>query len=536
MPTGADIIAQQLHAAGCRHAFGMPGGEVLALLDALVRCGISFHLAKHENAAGFMAEGVWHATGAPGILLATLGPGVANCANVVANALQDRVPMIVLTGRVDPAEAETYTHQVFDHQALMRPITKASFAPAHGAVATVIAKALTIASAGQPGPVHIDMAIAVAEGDEPRPFPAAAVAAAPMAPAPGADLENARARLSAARRPLVIAGVDAVNQQSGEAIRQFCKRFGAPLLTSYKGKGLLDETHELALGGAGLSPKADQILLPLLRQADLIILAGYDPIEMRINWRYPWDDRSYVVECAASHPVHFTHRADLTFIGDIASCLDALALPMPREPAWSDGSPQLTKLRLREAFAPQTAWGPAVIFETLRELAPKNTVATVDSGAHRILLSQIWRCSEPRTLLQSTALCTMGCALPLAIGYQLARSEDTVMAFMGDAGCEMVVGELATARDLGLPIIIVVLVDESLALIEMKQKAMQKPRVGVRFGGTDFVAVANAFGGHGVIVENRADLSAAFATALGRRDRFTLIAARIAPDAYEGMI
>jgi acetolactate synthase-1/2/3 large subunit len=127
MTTGADIIAQKLHGAGCRHAFGIPGGEVLALMQALDEAGLKFVLVKHENAGGFMAEGGWHADGAPGVLLATLGPGAANAINVVANAWQDRVPLIFLTGCVDQGEAESYTHQVFDHQQLLRPIVKASF-------------------------------------------------------------------------------------------------------------------------------------------------------------------------------------------------------------------------------------------------------------------------------------------------------------------------------------------------------------------------------------------------------------------------
>ena len=123
----ADLLARRLHEAGCRHAFGMPGGEVLTLVDALERAGIRFVLCHHETAAGFMAEGVWHRTGAPGILVATLGPGALNGVNVVGNAAQDRVPLLLLTGCVDADEALTYTHQVLDHQAVFRPLVKAGF-------------------------------------------------------------------------------------------------------------------------------------------------------------------------------------------------------------------------------------------------------------------------------------------------------------------------------------------------------------------------------------------------------------------------
>lgn len=111
----ADLVARRLYEAGCRYAFGMPGGEVLTIVDALEKAGIQFILCKHENSAGFMAEGAHHMTGAPGILVATVGPGAVNGVNVVANAQQDRVPLIILTGCVDATEALTYTHQVLDH-------------------------------------------------------------------------------------------------------------------------------------------------------------------------------------------------------------------------------------------------------------------------------------------------------------------------------------------------------------------------------------------------------------------------------------
>ncbi|MBL4750226.1 MAG: thiamine pyrophosphate-binding protein, partial [Amylibacter sp.] len=123
----ADFLAERLYQAGCRHAFGMPGGEVLTLIDALRKAGIKFTLVKHENCAGFMAEGVYHRTGAPGILVATLGPGAMNGINSVANAYQDRVPLIVLSGCVDEDEALTYTHQVMDHRSVFTSITKATF-------------------------------------------------------------------------------------------------------------------------------------------------------------------------------------------------------------------------------------------------------------------------------------------------------------------------------------------------------------------------------------------------------------------------
>jgi acetolactate synthase-1/2/3 large subunit len=146
----------------------------------------------------------------------------------------------------------------------------------------------------------------------------------------------------------------------------------------------------------------------------------------------------------------------------------------------------------------------------------------------------MWTSHQPRAILQSTALCTMGCAVPLAMGFKLAKPDVPVIAFVGDAGLEMVLGELATLRDLRLPLIICVLVDESLALIELKQRATQRPNAAVDFGATDFPAVARALGGHGVWIDDSAALRKEAQAALSR-DGFTLLACRIDRRAYDGL-
>ncbi|MEE9209750.1 MAG: thiamine pyrophosphate-binding protein, partial [Kiloniellales bacterium] len=168
MANAAQVLARGLFDAGCRHAFGMPGGEVLTVMDALVEAGIQFHLVRHENAGGYMAEGTYHMTGAPGVLLATLGPGMANAVNVIANAEQERVPLVYLTGCVDPGEAVGYSHQVFDHRAVLAPITKATFMAEDGALDTLIERALAIATEGRPGPVHIDLPVSLAAKEQAR--------------------------------------------------------------------------------------------------------------------------------------------------------------------------------------------------------------------------------------------------------------------------------------------------------------------------------------------------------------------------------
>jgi acetolactate synthase-1/2/3 large subunit len=536
MTSGADVMARYLHAAGCRHAFGMPGGEVLSLIDALDRAGVSFVLTKHETAAGFMAEGIWHARRVPGVLVATLGPGVTNAINAVANALQDRVPLIFVTGRIDLEDEATFTHQVIDHQALLRPIVKASFRATTGSIAVMMARALALACDGQPGPVHIDVPVSVAAASEPLNGVTLAPRRAPAAPAPGAELEAARSHLRGARRALVVAGVDAVNQDAGAAVADFCRRFALPLLTTYKAKGIMPEDEPLAIGGFGLSPKADAVVLPLVLEADVVVLAGYDPIEMRIGWRHPFASHTRVLGFAAAAPEHGMHRLDHLFVGDIAAGLAALAGGVEETGRWPSGRIETVQQALRQAFQPESGWGPGVVFDTLQAMAPPGRVLTADSGAHRILLSQMWRAKRPGELLQSSGFCTMGCALPIAMGVGLARPGPPVIAVMGDAGLAMVMGELTTLRDLKLPVIIVILVDQRLALIDLKQRAMNHGQVGVAFGPTDFPALAMALGGHGDWADDRVSFERALESALARHTTFSLIACRIDADAYRGRI
>jgi acetolactate synthase I/II/III large subunit len=526
---GADIIGHALAKLGATHAFGIPGGEVLALMQGLNEAGLKFVLVKHENNGGFFAEGHWHMTGALPVLIATLGPGVANAVNVVANAMQDRVPLIFLTGCIPSSQKASYTHQVFDHQAVLRPLVKGTFRLERNTIEAVMTEAVSLALSGQLGPVHIDVPIDVAEAESIEQV----LAPLPMAPSQTAQIhvQHANALLSQSLRPLAIAGVDAVNANAGEAIQLFCKAHNIPLITTYKGKGLLDETDPRCIAGAGLSPRADAVLLPLIAAADTILLIGYDPIEMRIGWHNPWKGDQSIIEITPASREHGMHRVDVTLTGNFKYLLEGLAHNAPRR--WVKGEPQTAKAALGRAFSGSKHWGPHLVFRTLREVLPSNTIATADSGAHRILFSQIWTCNAPRSLLQSSGLCTMACALPLAAGAKLGRLHVPVLCVIGDAGLDMCIGELATLRDLKLPVIICVLVDESLALIELKQRGTRHPNLGVDFGRTDFAAVASAYGGHGIEVNSEAALRSEVQNAL-KRPAFSVIAARIPPRAYDG--
>lgn len=531
MPRAARLIADRLAAAGCRYAFGIPGGEVLTLMQALDEAGIRFHLCKHENAGGFMAEGTWHATGAPGVLLATLGPGLANTVNVAANALQDQVPLIILSGHVDAADAVSYTHQVIDQAAVMRPVCKASFTGVDGGIDAAIDRAVTLAQADPPGPVHVDVPVRLAASEQPPARPATPRPAR-GAPVPGESLTAARTRLARARRPVMLAGMGAVQHAAGGRIRAVCERFGMPLVTTYKAKGIIPESHPLCLGGHGLSPLSDSYVLALIAQADLVLTVGYDPIEMRAGWRDPWPP-ARAIELLHAEAGHAVHGAALRFVGDVEAGLSALTDGVESAATpWPDGEPQTVRRDLAAAFAARSGRGPDAMLDAARRALPRDAIATADSGAHRILMSQMWRCEAPGQLLQSSAFCTMGCAVPLAIGYKLARPDTPVLAVTGDAGLEMVLGEIATVRELGLSIPILVFVDGSLALIERKQRAGDAPQLGVTFGASDFPRIAEAMGGVGRRITEGADLADEIRAALAR-DRFTILACEIAARDYD---
>ena len=331
----------------------------------------------------------------------------------------------------------------------------------------------------------------------------------------------------------MVVGLDAVNEGAARTVREVAERLSIPVITSYKAKGIIPETHPLSLGGAGLSPLADGILVPFVQQADLILCVGYDPIEMRPGWREIWDPAAVNVIDITAEPNHqYMHQATMNVVGPCAPSLAAIAEGVTPRATWPGGEVVATRDALAQAFPVADRWGAAAVIDEARRVLPEDTIATVDSGAHRILLSQMWVTHHPRSVLQSTALCTMGCAVPLAMGAKLATPEVTVVSFSGDAGFLMVAGELSTVAELGLPVIFVVFVDASLALIEKKQRERQMTNLAVDFGHHDFAAIGRAFGGNGVRGTSRAELRAALIEAQGA-DRFTVIAAEIDRGSYD---
>ncbi|MCB9830836.1 MAG: thiamine pyrophosphate-binding protein [Planctomycetes bacterium] len=530
----ADVVARALRSAGVRQAFGVPGGETLRLIESLGEAGIPFRLARHENAAGYMAIGAQRAGESLGLLVATLGPGVANAIGPAAHALQDDVPLVILGGRVALDSAPEFRHQVIDQQALFRPVTKAVFELRAERAAEIIGAAIATALAEPRGSVYVDCPL-----DEVEKTCAGDREASPARTTPpSADLEPLVAALDRSRRPLLLLGLGALRPGVAPVVAALLERRPMPVLTSYKAKGIVPESHPLALGGAGLSPLADEMLLPFVGRADLVLLAGYDPVEMRSNWNRPF---------AATAEVSSLGIAAARRAGPVAkTAIEAPLVPILRgltdrcraTPLAEDLEEEIETLRARleKAFAPRGAWEPAVLFDLVREGIGAEDLVTVDTGAHRILLTQRWRLEQPGRLLQSSGFCSMACALPMAIGALLAAPERRVVALLGDGGLEMAVGELATLRDLRLPLTLVVVDDGGYALIDLKQRARGFAPAGVAFGRSDYVQLAHAFGGRGHLVTDAASARAALVAAGTADEGFDLIHAVFPGRSYDGRI
>lgn len=529
----AAIIAQSLKEAGVRYAFGIPGGEVLELLEAFRRTGIEFVLTKQELGAGFMADASYQLTGTPGVLVATLGPGITNTTTAVAQALLDRSAVAVLTGEIARPLKAVYTHQIIDQESLLRPIVKWSTTMAAGGAFEQVRKGLAIACTPMPGPVHFNLPtdVAPAEQKEGRAFEPVDIASVPA----GLESSPVTAWLKSAKRPLAFVGIGVQLDGAQDELRKFVEKWRIPFIATYKAKGVIPEDHPLCIGATGLSPVIDKIHMARVRDADLILTIGFDPVELRSDWMAPWDEKKRTVNIDLVPNTHHVFRSAVEYAGSIAGALRILTRAAPaKAPArWAGRELDGYRESLRGAIAqrPRRGVGPYEAALALREAFPRDTIATIDTGSHRILINHVWQAYEPRRLLQSNGLGSMGYALPAAIAAKLQYRKRPVLAMMGEAGLDMVIGEMALLEKHDLPIVIAVFRDDTLSLIKLKQERMKLPETGVATGSPDYALLAQAYGGNGVVVQSVNELRKAAQAALRSR-RFTLIEIRIDPAEY----
>lgn len=533
MPKTAEIIAQALKQEGVRYAFGIPGGEVLELLEAFRKAGIKFVLTKQELGAGFMADAAFQLTGTPGVLVATLGPGITNTATAVAQALLDRSALLVITGEIAASLKAIYTHQIIDQGSLLRPIVKWTTTIAAQGAFEQVRKGIAMARTPMPGPVHFNLPtdVAAATQADGRRFAPIRITPAPTL----RELDKVVSWLKQAQRPLAFVGIGVQLDGAAAELRQFIEKWRVPIVTTYKAKGVVPEDHGLSIGATGLSPVVDNIHMAHIRNADLILTIGFDPVELRSDWMAPWDEKKRSVNIDLVPNTHHVFRSAIEHTGGIAAALGVLTTDAPaRTPKrWPAAELERYRATIRAAIAykPARGLGPYQVVATLREVLPRDTIATVDTGSHRILINHVWHAYEPRRLLQSNGLGSMGYALPAAIAAKLLFPKRPVLAMMGEAGLDMVIGEMALLEQHKLPVIIVVFRDDTLSLIKLKQERMSLPETGVATGSPDYALLAKAYGGRGVVVQSIADLKKSAQAAL-KSARFTLIEARIDPAEY----
>ena len=538
MPTVAQIIVDGLRRAGVPRLFGVPGGgSSLELLEAAREQGLPFVLCHQEWAACIMAAVTGELTGHPGAALSTLGPGVTASATGLAHARLDRAPMIYLSDR-HPASALAFTtHQTLDHAAHLAPIVKQSLTLTADSAAHWVAHAARLAVKEPRGPVHLELPADVAA----RPALPGAQSSAPIAlgQPDAADIDRAAALIRGARRPLVVAGLEA-RPADGKWLRAFCEALPAPLLTTYKAKGAIPDPHPLAMGvftGGVLEE-------PVVRRADLIIGFGLDTVELIPRaWPYTAPVLS-LRRCASTDPALGAAPGGyvapaLELVGDLGTILEELAPRLVGADARADWDvAEIDRLRRERAAALEVAvpgLAPHRVVQIARELTPAGTIATVDAGAHMFPATAYWHAVEPGECLISNGLATMGFALPAAIAAQLVHPDRRVVCFTGDGGLLMVAAELETAARLGRPLVIVVFDDAALSLIQIKQEQKGYAGPALRHEALDLAALARAFGLAAFTAADEAGFGRALVAALGA-GRPALVDARIDASGYRRML
>jgi acetolactate synthase I/II/III large subunit len=521
----AELLVRCLENEGVKYVFGVPGEEILDLLDALSRSqSIKFITTRHEQGAAFMADVYGRLTTYPGVCLATLGPGATNLITGIADATLDRAPLVAITGQAGLERVYKESHQYIDVVQMLQPITKWNARIERpDAVPEMVRKAFRLARLEKPGATHLELpedvaAMPVGETtddgrrttDEPMP-----VRRTTYPQAGPVVLEKAAELLCQAKRPLVLVGNGVVRRQASghgaaDALVGLVHALNLPVAHTYMGKGCIDYRDPHSLATVGLQrPGADLAAVPELAEADLVMTVGYDLVEWSpVLWN-PHRNKEIIHVDSTPAEIDGHYLPALEVVGEIAHALQALAgLCQEREHSWWEQESGKTAqgehgergeeatLSSLQSYATDSSMPmkPQRVVWELRQALADDDIVVSDVGAHKLWLALLYPAARPNTVIISNGFATMGIAVPGGLAAKLALPDRKVVAVSGDGGFLMNSQELETARRLGLAYVNLVWTDSHYGVIQLNQKRRFGRTFGVDFTNPDLVQYAGSFG------------------------------------------
>ena len=494
---GAEIVTQMLQRHGIGIVAGIPGGASLPLYDAMARSSLRHILARHEQGAGFIAQGMARATGRAAVCLGTSGPGATNLLTAIADAKLDSIPLVAITAQVPRKMIGTDAFQEIDTYGLTVPITKHNFQiRSVDELLEVIPEAFRIATSGRPGPVCVDIPKDVlTDGIEIASLPEPS---APQKPVPIGrdDLRRATELINSAQRPMLLVGAGVIAAQASEELRRLMEKASIPAASTLLGLGALPSDHPLFVGMVGMH--AARYTNLLLEECDLLIAIGIRFDDRATGKAAEFCPRAQILHVDIDpSELGKIKNPSLGIMGDAREFLRAM-FPMITSKRRLEWMRHMRTLRMRHPLMMPGASDPLRPYGIIRwaaELLPRDAIVATDVGQHQMWVAQAYPFTRPRQFLTSGGLGTMGFGLPAAIGAALAMPDRTVACFSGDGSLLMNIQELATAVEENVNVKIILLNNERLGLVRQQQQLFY----GERFyasqfrAGTDFAAIARGF-------------------------------------------
>jgi acetolactate synthase, catabolic len=515
---GANAIIDSLINHDVKFVFGIPGAKVDRVFELLEHsknpCTPKFILTRHEQNAAFMAGGVGRITGKPGVVLTTSGPGASNLATGLVTATAEGDPVLAISGQVQRTDLLRLTHQSMKNAALFEPITKYSAEVQEPEnISEVIANAYQEAEAAKQGASFVSVPQDVTDA-EVKTSVIAPLEAPKLGPASPIESTLLSQRIKAAKLPVLLLGMRASDPETTNAIRRLIAETHLPVVETFQGAGIIPrELEDDFFGRVGLfrNQPGDQ----LLRKSDLVIAIGYDPIEYEPrNWN---SDRSanIVIIDSMRAEIDKNYQPERELVGDISQTLDFLLPYMKGYSMPEESKDYLDSLRktLQKRDTPPTVTKdqvrshPLSIIQALQDRVTVDMTVTVDVGSFYIWMARHFRSYEPRHLLFSNGMQTLGVALPWAISAALVRPNTKIVSMSGDGGFMFSSQDLETAVRLGLNIVHIIWNDGNYDMVKFQEEMKYGDSAAVKFGPIDFVKYAESFGAKGYRVEKAADLN-----------------------------